>query len=549
MKKIRIITGIIVMLMAFINFGCTSNNQSKTYYVSPEGNDNNAGLSENAAWKSIERVNLATFQPGSAILFESDGVWKGQLRPQGNGESGKPITIGSYGKGSKPVINIGDLPGAGIKLVNQSWWEIRGIEITSGAQPKLGVKREGISVTTEEGGKTQGIVIRDCYIHDIWGQVGGTATSRMINIGAARRSFDSVNDIRVENNVIKRCDKVGINVSGRNNIIIRGNYMEDLGGDGIILSGATQGLIEYNVADRTCLRSGDRDLDTGGETWWPHTAAIWLAGCNGTMMQFNEVYNTERQPANHDGQAYDFDYDCKGCILQYNYSRNNHGLLLIMTRTYRNIARYNISENDQTHLIKLFCDTAEQNLIHNNVFYVDYGTADIDFYYGDKNSGKKDIGRLGASFRNNIFYATGQGRFRTIYSHRDFLNDDSLANALKGETFYKYRRNAEYVVYEDFHKPPMPVNQAGFYNNCYFGPWANGLPYDPKALLADPLFVAPGTGGIGFSKLNGYKLLDGSPCINAGVFVEIGNKRDFYGNPVTGAAIDIGVYEKQAKQN
>jgi hypothetical protein len=71
------------------------------------------------------------------------------------------------------------------------------------------------------------------------------------------------------------------------------------------------------------------------------------------------------------------------------------------------------------------------------------------------------------------------------------------------------------------------------------------LPDDPEALLADPMFVATGTGGIGLSTLNGYKLKAGSPCINSGVFIELDNKRDFYGNPINDEFFDIGVYERK----
>jgi hypothetical protein len=251
-------------------------------------------------------------------------------------------------------------------------------------------------------------------------------------------------------------------------------------------------------------------------------------------MQFNEVYNTGRQPANGDGMAYDFDFGCKNCILQYNYSTNNAGFLLIMDNTFRNITRYNVSENDvhyrPTHLVSMFCDTTEQNLIHNNVFYVDHGTIDIDCYYGDEygpNRGKglRDKGKAGANFRNNIFYATGTGKFRTVYSRGDSLN------------------SAEYRKLEDFHKVPPPEYGTKFFNNCYFGPWYNGLPDDPKALLADPMFVEPGSGGIGLSTLGGYKLKPGSPCINAGVFIKMDIKQDFYGNPISDGINDIGVYE------
>jgi hypothetical protein len=511
MKTFKTIAGILATLMLTINVGSPSAGQSRTYYISPGGNDTNSGLSKRAAWASIERVNRAAFQPGDAILFESNGVWKGQLHPQGNGAPGRPIIIGSYGKGSRPVINMGETEGVGIYLYNQSWWEIKGLEVTSGAPFKLGIVRRGIvaDVGGRDGQKIEHISIRDCSLHDIWGQVGGDKSGIAIYVGqlvlGPQKYKNCVAaDVLIENNIIERLDKVAIAVNGNKGVIVRGNRMKDIGGDGIVIINAVKGLVERNIAERTCLRSGDPDLDTGSEKWWPHTAAIWLWRCTETIMQFNQVYDTGRQPFNNDGQAYDFDYECRNCILQYNYSVNNHGLLLVMPRTYNNIARYNISQNDQRHLILAHGKIEDGNLIHNNVFFVDRSTVNVD-YHADReksNLDPKEIAKLGATFKNNIFYATGQGRF------------------LRGGSV--------------------------FLRNCYFGPWKNGMPDDPEKVLADPMFVLAGAGGIGISTLDGYKLQPKSPCINAGAFIEMDSKRDFFGNPITDGKIDIGVYEQPA---
>ena len=524
MKKISFI------LVMFITTIAYASSQSKTFFVSPEGNDTNAGLSTKTAWKTLEKVNQNEFQAGDALLFQAGGTWNGQLTPRGSGKPGNPIIIGSYGDGARPILNIGSAEGAAIRLINQSWWEIMNMEVTSGARPEAGVGRQGIvALAKGEGNHIQHIVVKDCYIHDIWGQLGGDTEYTGYNsaaifvgqiIGKPYAKDCLANDVLIENNRIERMDKCGIIISsGVDNIIVRKNYMDNLGGDGIFVSGCDHGLIEYNIATRTCMRSGDPDLP-GGEKFWPHTAAIWIARCNETVMQFNEVYDTGRQAGNGDGEAYDFDFDCKNCILQYNYSRNNHGFLLIMYRTFGNVARYNISENDQSHLIQMQCDTSEQNLIYNNVFYVDYGTVDIDYFCG--NEGDKEKEKLGADFRNNIFYATGQGRFRTAYTYGDALHRQ----------------------YNDSVKLPHPKHGTLFFHNCYFGPWLNGLPDDPEKLVANPQFIAPGTGGIGLSTLDGYKLHPESPCINAGIPVPNTSRWDFYNNPIDDGAVDLGVYEQ-----
>ena len=508
--------------------------QHKTYFVSSSsGDDSASGLSVQEAWKSLDKVNEMTFQPGDRILLKSGDVWYGQLFLKGSGSEGNPISLSSYGGDARPVINIGAAEGAGVRIHNESWWEIDHIEVTSFAAPEIGIGRQGIVVTASESGKEfNHFVIRNCYVHDIWGQMGGNTEYtgyyscailvRVMVPHDMRRNPDfvpaSMNDVLIEGNRIERFDKCGIISWGpRNNVVVRGNYMDNLGGDGIFVNGPYRGLIEYNEIHRSCMRSGYLDLP-GGDDWWPHTAACWIQDTEETVMQFNQVYDTGREPKNGDGFAYDFDFGCVRCVAQYNYSKNNHGFMLLMYNITENVARYNISENDRTHLVQMQGSlTKDRNVFHNNVFYVDYGTSDLDFFIADGVDGIDDIG---AMFYNNIFYATGQGRFRTVYTQGDPM----------------------VRTFDEVSRPNLPSG-AIFKNNCYYGLWKNGLPDDPQALLADPEFVFPGTGGRGLHTLGGYALKPGSPCIDAGMQLPETGGRDFFGNLLRDGKLDIGAFE------
>jgi hypothetical protein len=337
--------------------------------------------------------------------------------------------------------------------------------------------------------------------------------------GGRRAGGARADDITVENNRIERVDRCGIIVwRGHENILVRGNKMENLGGDGIFMNGCQAGLMEGNVVRRSCMRTGDPDLVISGR-YNPHSAAMWIQDCTDTVIQFNEAYDTGRQKGNGDGNAYDFDFNCRNCVVQYNYSRNNHGFLLIMNRTHGNVARYNISENDQTHLVQMHGDLADENMICNNVFYVDYGTVDIDLYMGNTEVSDENKRQLGAQFVNNIFYATGQGRFRTAYT---------FGSALERQ----YMDQVEL-------SPPPPVMR----HNWYFGPWKNGLLGDPEARVGDPMFVAPGSGGIGLDSLQGYRLRAGSPCIGTGTVIPNRGARDFFGNALKDKVVSFGAFE------
>lgn len=529
--------GLILSMLFFGSFLIPCAAQNKTYFVAADGDDNASGLTIASAWKTLDKVNSMTFQPGDKILLKSGDTWHGQLSLKGSGEKGNPILLSKYGGDERPVINMGNAEGACVRLFNQSWWEIDNIEVTSGAPPVLGIGRQGIVAIIKGGNQhIEHIVIRNCFIHDIWGQLGGdseycgyNSCGILVQIqdekngwGLNKNSINTtLDDVLVEYNRIERVDKCGIVVRGcKNALNVRHNFMENLGGDGIFVGGCYKGVIEHNIAKRTCMRSGYLDLK-GGENWWPHTAAVWIQDADETVMQYNAVYDTGRQPKNGDGFAYDFDFNCNKCIVQYNYSRNNHGFLLLMGKTSENIARYNISENDQTHLVEMQCNIEDKNVLYNNIFYIDYGTVNFDFFCGNDDSSENKK-RLGATFHNNIFYATGQSLFRTIYSIGHVL-----PRKIDEET-----------------KVAQGTPNSLFYNNCYFGPWKNGLPNDPKALIADPLFIAPGTGGEGLSSLRGYQLRLESPCINSGIDVLLNGGKDFWGNKLDDGKLDIGAYEQ-----
>ncbi len=92
---------------------------SRTYYVdSAAGNDANAGTRANAPWRTLDKVNAATFQPGDRILLKAGSSWTGQLWPKGSGTAAKPIVVDRYGQGAKPAIH-----GAG--LYKSTIWSLR----------------------------------------------------------------------------------------------------------------------------------------------------------------------------------------------------------------------------------------------------------------------------------------------------------------------------------------------------------------------------------------------------------------------------------------
>ena len=85
-------------------------NWGTAYYVDHvTGNDNNSGTSESTAWKTVARVNQASFAPGDRILFKRGEIWREQLTISAAGMPNCPISFDAYGSGNPPVISGADL--------------------------------------------------------------------------------------------------------------------------------------------------------------------------------------------------------------------------------------------------------------------------------------------------------------------------------------------------------------------------------------------------------------------------------------------------------
>ena len=105
LSLILIIPFTLLPIISSSHFPIISNAWAATYYVNAtNGNDTNNGLSPEAAWKSIEKVLNWYYLPGDEILFKRGEVWMGCLDFNQPGTPDKPIKIGAYGTGNKPII-------------------------------------------------------------------------------------------------------------------------------------------------------------------------------------------------------------------------------------------------------------------------------------------------------------------------------------------------------------------------------------------------------------------------------------------------------------
>jgi hypothetical protein len=289
------------------------------------------------------------------------------------------------------------------------------------------------------------------------------------------------------------------------NVVIRNNLLEDIGGDGIVILSCDKALIEHNR------------LHKGRQRVLTSCAGIWPYRCDGTVIQFNEVSGMK---GFEDGMSFDVDDFCHNTVFQYNYSHDNDGgFLLVMPKTGA-VVRYNISQNDGNgSRIIHFTRPVETLEVYNNVFYVGPGRTTQLVQYGPKSFDNPRV-----HFVNNIFYVDGSvsiERLTFLQGGGQKMNPDGTYPS-------------EPVIEESAHR--------AFRNNVFFPP-ANfkNRPLDPSNKTLNPGLVLPGSGK-DIKSLSGYRLKLDSPCIGAGLFIKENGGRDFWGNALpSSGSLDIGV--------
>jgi hypothetical protein len=493
--------------------------ENQTYFVNSEiGKDTNCGTSRAKPWASLEKVNAMTFGPGDQILFKAGSVYKGQLKLQGSGAKGHPVVIDKYGTGSKPRIDGEGKVLDTVLLENIEYWEVNNLEITN-----LGPERKpwqtGIKVWANNYGTVHHIQFKNLYVHDVNGDLNKDTEGCGIFAQCSGEILSNFDGLLIEDCHVVRTDRNGICMNSdftdrsKNwfpsyHVVIRGNLVEDCGGDCIKPWGTVGCVVEYNTVHYGRQRCTD------------YAAGIWPWSADDTLIQYNEVSHIK---GTMDGQAFDSDYNCNNTTFQYNYSHDNDGGFMLMCTpkiTENNVGcngtvvRYNISQNDLERVFQIN-GQVKNTRVYNNIVYVKEGIDIPLLMFANVKGYAIDL-----EFYNNIFYADG----KLHYAHST-----------------KWLKEGKHSWAPGFNGADVK-----FSNNVFYGNHVQP-PEDPKAITADPMLVNPGSGQNGFDTLGGYQLKAGSPCIAAGKAIEESGVLDFWSNQLEGNNPSVGVHEWTAE--
>lgn len=517
------------------------------YYVdSQSGNDANSGTSAAAAWKSLDKVNLTTFQPGDSILLASGSSWTGaQLWPKGSGSAGADITIDSYGSGALPRVEGAGRVDDAVKLWNQQYWSIRHLDV-SNANPATGTAGanlkdlRGIHIGGDTGATLNHFVVDGVDVHDVTGEVnwiGGSADGNAPGVTFAtgwdrsKRTGGIVfegsvadqanpgtatvlNDMTVENSSIARTSFAGIVVkqytgstdgavstgwgeranatdpkfTPHTNLVVRNNYITqdgtDYGCNGMYLTDVRGGTIEGNVI----YRAG--------------TSGLEMYYADQITVQHNEIYETQQKAGGADSNAVDPDKATTNIVVQNNYLHDNGDGVLICQFSFGNaIIRNNVIANNTRYQIYLHSDKASKADVYNNTIVNNRS--------------------------NHLIYGYGSSLAATYSLHGNVLWSSTAGASLTTSPTIDYENN-------------------------YYGGASLTIPdSDTQPVLGDIRFAAPdvtgpyGTESTGpqLATAHGYKPLSGSAAVNTGQVVEGHPATDYAGDSLYNGAADLGAFE------
>lgn len=457
--------------------------------------------SRRAPWNDLATANATALGPGDRLLLRRGSVCAGPLAPLASGSPRRPVQIGAYGSGARPRIDATSEDA--VLLRNTSHTIVRELEVTN-AGPEA--RRRGVHLLAD-GEVVRGLTVRGLFIHHVDGDLAkdGFGSGGLHGDVSAGGRFDG---LLIEGNRIEDVSRSGIFLpigggtrpragepwpEASTGVVVRGNRLTRLAGDGIVALGTVGAVLEDNVVSTGNLRGSS--LGSGSAVC---NAGIWTFSANDTLIQRNEVFDMRFSGC--DGTGFDVDYEQDGTIVQYNYSHDNEGgfiLLCTDDRPRTAEVRFNLSVNDGWAVAQSPCAFPRLGSFaglrfHNNTIV---GPNPLLSFQNQPSGGLLDAQNL--EFRNNLFVA-----------------DPPIATA-------------------------FPCG-ARCSNNLFFGM----PPAGRDALTADPQLEAPGRTGTGRRRIGvGYRLRRGSPATGAGVAIPGSVTRDYFARPFDPREPSIGMHQ------
>jgi hypothetical protein len=316
-------------------------NRSRTYYISPDGDDTRTGLSEDRAWQTIQRINEKEFGPGDRILFRGGEAFTGTIILTGEdaGIGSSRLTLSSFGEGRAVILG---LEAEGLTADSCSFLSI-GKLVFRGSGRKSGNTTDGLllrqcdDIELEDldvhGFQHSGVHLHQCddaAIRNVHAHENGFAGIHV----TGNTAWDTVNYDN-HNLYIGYC--VAENNPGDP------TELSNHSGNGILASSVKGGTIEYCEA-----------FNNGWDMPWTGNGpvGIWVWDCTDFTIQRCVSHHNRTNPVAADGGGFDLDGGVSHSVIQYCISHHNEGAGFGLYEFgaakpwENNTIRYNISQDD-----------------------------------------------------------------------------------------------------------------------------------------------------------------------------------------------------------
>ncbi len=349
---------------------------SETYYLHPfKGNDDSAGTSENAPWKTVGRLKSVQLKPGDKVLLAAGKQFWGSLVLRNvKGEVGNPVIVSTWKADDKTddyqaTINAkGSL--VGLHIINSShllvenlivdanggkvtdWQRRMHQKLVKKGTRKKTMLRVGVIVEADKPGNFAGITLDSLVVQNVFFNNPGlerpASESRTpngtqaygwgIRFYAARKG--TIKDARIANTIVSNVAHTGIKFTTNggwiDGVTVENNRILKTGGPGLQF----QRVTNARVTDNVVYKSGS---DDDGRKW-KRGSGMWTWGSENFVIEYNKFIGANG-PA--DSAGFHVDFNCRNIIFQYNLSANNAGgFIEILGNNHNSAYRYNVSVND-----------------------------------------------------------------------------------------------------------------------------------------------------------------------------------------------------------
>lgn len=536
------------------------------YFDSENGNDANDGLTQATAKQTLACASelVTAVDKPTKLLFKGGCLFKGVLvLDKYTATPEKPLLIGGYGEG-KPLFD-GDGNDAAIVLYGENA-RISGFDITN---PK---GRKGINVQTSKNGVTQNIVVENCDIHrvgwnwtyDFSAEEAAADIENMIDpvsvcpdewfsfptagIFFYASEGDGINyrlfrNVWILNNTVCESGYAGIamdsrwhsgngaNWSGRNkyvnqdngwypaeNIVISGNDVSCVGGDGIVPIGVQDCWLEHNtVLHAFMLGRGNRCC-----------AGLWPVSSRRVYVQYNEVGYTHLVSGCGDGQGFDIDLGCSDVVFRYNYAHDNAGGGMLLCNSHAMMPLYD--ENGNRVIDKATGEPAEFESVGN---WDNVRISHNVFAYNGREAGNPAFLYISSDCKNAVI-ENNTIIMNCSDDEQQLIRSEDHASCGKHSGFV-FRNNI--IVNENEEALIEKKNSEDFTyeNNLYYRfPLSLNLTTtrDWQALRFDPQITVP-QDRTGYDKIKAYRPAN-PEAFQSGTYGEVADEKDAAGNDTAG---------------